>query len=167
MPVTLEDPVTAPTRPPDRAHGYSGREVCALAGITYRQLDYLARTRRIPDFDGTPGSGNRRRWSADLARRISVAACIHRFSPTWGQSADTVHSFPFVAGVVLDGPPPPATGWAITTSDGAIAYTVDADGLIDTIPVLETAPVGTAVLVVRYDVSQVEPDPAAMAEVRQ
>lgn len=44
---------------------YSTTEVCRLTGATYRQLDYWARTGRIP---GQPsgsviGSGNRRRWT--------------------------------------------------------------------------------------------------------
>jgi DNA-binding transcriptional MerR regulator len=43
---------------------YSAREVADLAGITYRQLDYWARTDLIrPSVVDAKGSGSRRRYS--------------------------------------------------------------------------------------------------------
>lgn len=44
--------------------GYGGPQVCALVGITYRQLDYWARTGLLtPSLVDAAGSGSRRRYS--------------------------------------------------------------------------------------------------------
>jgi DNA-binding transcriptional MerR regulator len=44
--------------------GYSGREAADIVGITYRQLDYWARTDLIrPTLADAKGSGSRRRYS--------------------------------------------------------------------------------------------------------
>lgn len=44
--------------------GYSGREAADIVGITYRQLDYWARTDLIrPSLADAKGSGSRRRYS--------------------------------------------------------------------------------------------------------
>ena len=44
--------------------GYSGRRTAEIAGITYRQLDYWARTDLIrPSIADARGSGSRRRYS--------------------------------------------------------------------------------------------------------
>lgn len=50
--------------------GYSGQRACEAAGITYRQLDYWARTDLIlPSVHDARGSGSRRRYSyRDLVR---------------------------------------------------------------------------------------------------
>lgn len=42
---------------------YSTREVLRLAGLTYRQLDYLCRTGRVPGQESGPGSGGQRRFT--------------------------------------------------------------------------------------------------------
>jgi DNA-binding transcriptional MerR regulator len=44
-------------------HGYSGPQVCRLVGITYRQLDYWARTGLLtPSLASAKGSGSKRRY---------------------------------------------------------------------------------------------------------
>lgn len=44
--------------------GYSGPQVCKIAGITYRQLDYWARTDLLrPSLADARGSGSKRRYS--------------------------------------------------------------------------------------------------------
>src|SRR5438132_8539596 len=44
--------------------GYRGPQVCKLVGITYRQLDYWARTNLIrPSIADARGSGTQRRYS--------------------------------------------------------------------------------------------------------
>ncbi|MEX2292428.1 MAG: MerR family transcriptional regulator [Acidimicrobiales bacterium] len=44
--------------------GFSGREAAAIVGITYRQLDYWARTDLIrPSLADAKGSGTRRKYS--------------------------------------------------------------------------------------------------------
>lgn len=51
--------------PPERAvEGWSGPQVCSLVGITYRQLDYWARTGLLrPSVAEARGSGSKRRYS--------------------------------------------------------------------------------------------------------
>src|ERR1700679_4314949 len=44
--------------------GYRGPQVCAIVGITYRQLDYWARTDLLrPSITEARGSGSQRRYS--------------------------------------------------------------------------------------------------------
>src|SRR4051794_16312737 len=44
--------------------GYRGPQVCSIVGITYRQLDYWARTDLIrPSIADAKGSGTQRRYS--------------------------------------------------------------------------------------------------------
>jgi DNA-binding transcriptional MerR regulator len=48
----------------DRELGYRAPQVCKLVGITYRQLDYWARTNLIlPSLQRASGSGSQRRYS--------------------------------------------------------------------------------------------------------
>jgi DNA-binding transcriptional MerR regulator len=50
--------------------GFSGPQVCAVVGISYRQLDYWARTELVrPSLADAHGSGTQRRYSyRDLVR---------------------------------------------------------------------------------------------------
>ena len=51
-------PATGPTE------GFRGTQVCAIVGITYRQLDYWARTDLLrPSIVDATGSGSQRRYS--------------------------------------------------------------------------------------------------------
>ena len=44
--------------------GYRGPQVCSIVGITYRQLDYWARTDLVrPSVADAKGSGSQRRYS--------------------------------------------------------------------------------------------------------
>jgi DNA-binding transcriptional MerR regulator len=44
--------------------GYRGPQVCSIVGITYRQLDYWARTKLLcPSITAAKGSGSQRRYS--------------------------------------------------------------------------------------------------------
>src|SRR5665811_2552286 len=44
--------------------GFRGPQVCSLVGITYRQLDYWARTGLLrPSITDATGSGSQRRYS--------------------------------------------------------------------------------------------------------
>ena len=48
----------------DQAHGYSGTRAAQIVGITYRQLDYWARTDLVrPSLADASGSGSRRSYS--------------------------------------------------------------------------------------------------------
>ncbi len=49
---------------PGHDEGYRGPQVCSIVGITYRQLDYWARTDLIrPSLAEATGSGSKRRYS--------------------------------------------------------------------------------------------------------
>jgi DNA-binding transcriptional MerR regulator len=53
-----------PTPQPDALIGYRGPTACAAAGITYRQLDYWARTELVvPSIRSATGSGSQRLYS--------------------------------------------------------------------------------------------------------
>lgn len=48
----------------EQAQGYSGSQTSAIVGITYRQLDYWARTDLVrPSITDAQGSGTRRHYS--------------------------------------------------------------------------------------------------------
>ena len=58
--------------------GYSGDEARKIVGITYRQLDYWARTELIrPSLADASGSGTRRRYTyRDLLKLKAIKALI-------------------------------------------------------------------------------------------
>jgi DNA-binding transcriptional MerR regulator len=58
--------------------GFSGPEVCRVVGITYRQLDYWARTDLVrPSLADARGSGTQRRYSyRDLVRLKVVKSLL-------------------------------------------------------------------------------------------
>jgi DNA-binding transcriptional MerR regulator len=59
----------------DQGTMLSSSEVCDLAGISYRQLDYWTRTGHAPgESRRRTGSGNRRRWSERQAAVLAVMA---------------------------------------------------------------------------------------------
>jgi DNA-binding transcriptional MerR regulator len=58
------DPLFADVRPTDASVGYRGPTACAAAAITYRQLDYWARTGLVaPSVRSATGSGSQRLYS--------------------------------------------------------------------------------------------------------
>jgi DNA-binding transcriptional MerR regulator len=60
--------------------GYNAFSACRVAGITYRQADYWARTGFItPSISGARGSGTQRRYSfADVVAMRCVAELLDR-----------------------------------------------------------------------------------------
>ena len=57
----------------DYNEGFSGPQVCALVGITYRQLDYWARTGLLtPSIASANGSGTKRRYAYHDVVEIKV-----------------------------------------------------------------------------------------------
>ncbi|MDE2096425.1 MAG: MerR family transcriptional regulator [Patescibacteria group bacterium] len=55
----------------------STQQVCALIGVTYRQLDYWTRTGHVRAIDDScPGSGQRRAYSVDEVAKVRL---IKRF----------------------------------------------------------------------------------------
>ena len=55
--------------------GITSIDACRLTGLTYRQLDYWARTGLItPSAATAQGSGTARRWTEDDVRLLKIAA---------------------------------------------------------------------------------------------
>lgn len=52
----------------------SSDEVCALTGLTYRQLDYYTRNGVLTPRHEARGSGHQRRWTADQVPQVIVVA---------------------------------------------------------------------------------------------
>ncbi len=73
-----ETPVPALPERPERPvgaddAGFGGKQVLAIVGITYRQLDYWARTDLLrPSLCDAKGSGSRRRYSYDDVVQLKV-----------------------------------------------------------------------------------------------
>lgn len=60
-----------------RTHRYSGKQAAEVAGISYRQLDYWARTDLLrPSHTDASGSGSRRSYSYDDVFRLRVIAAM-------------------------------------------------------------------------------------------
>ncbi|MGA4843268.1 MerR family transcriptional regulator [Streptomyces sp. G45] len=78
-----EGPAQQPGDPADSARdaiGYRGPTACAAAGITYRQLDYWARTGLVePSVRAAGGSGTQRLYSF---RDVVVLKVVKRFLDT-------------------------------------------------------------------------------------
>ncbi|MEF2526976.1 MULTISPECIES: MerR family transcriptional regulator [Streptomyces] len=73
-------PGTAPPPPAAEVVGYRGPTACAAAGITYRQLDYWARTGLVePTVRPAYGSGTQRLYSF---RDVVVLKIVKRFLDT-------------------------------------------------------------------------------------
>ena len=64
--------------PTPRELGFRGPQVCSIVGITYRQLDYWARTDLVrPSINDAKGSGTQRTYSfADLVRLKVVKSLL-------------------------------------------------------------------------------------------
>ncbi|MCC3650139.1 MerR family transcriptional regulator [Streptomyces xinghaiensis] len=72
-------PVTSPGQPSENV-GYRGPTACAAAGITYRQLDYWARTGLVePSVRSAQGSGGQRLYSIE---DVVVLKIVKRFLDT-------------------------------------------------------------------------------------
>ncbi len=64
LPKKVEQGVLSPDGAEWRETGFGGPEVCRIVGITYRQLDYWARTDLLrPSLVDAQGSGTQRRYS--------------------------------------------------------------------------------------------------------
>jgi hypothetical protein len=61
---------------------YTSSEVCALAGITYRQLDYWDRTGFLLPQVAAAGSGTQRLFSRAEVQVAAVAATAKNLPPT-------------------------------------------------------------------------------------
>jgi DNA-binding transcriptional MerR regulator len=75
---TEVQPTLAGMGPTPRELGFRGPQVCSIVGITYRQLDYWARTDLVrPSITDAKGSGTQRTYSfADLVRLKVVKSLL-------------------------------------------------------------------------------------------
>src|SRR6266852_9646504 len=74
----VEQPVLEGLAPAPTELGYRGPQVCSIVGITYRQLDYWARTDLVrPSITDARGSGTQRTYSyRDLVRLKVVKSLL-------------------------------------------------------------------------------------------
>lgn len=86
-------------------------DVCRIAGITYRQLDYWIRVGAITPAQQADGSGTQRRFTTGQARAIRLAATLR----TLGAPIATIGA---VAGQWADMPEHEWTGTLIVNHDG-------------------------------------------------
>jgi hypothetical protein len=127
--------------------------VCALTGLTYRQLDFLTRSRRSYPLLRGPiparGSGNARRWPRHVVRRLMITAHAER--------AGAGRDLPELAERILAGPEPPDAGWLIlggpATGLPDVAYASDPAEMCQ-----QLLAAGGAFQVIDYDLEQLAVD---------
>jgi len=67
-----------------RERQYRAAEVCRLAGITYRQLDYWARNGSLrPSISDCDGSGTNRLYSSDDVKKARAAGRLVHLGFRW------------------------------------------------------------------------------------
>lgn len=120
----------------------SSLRLSEILGISYRRLDYACRFSAALRAKNT-GSGTRRRFTEDEARRLLVAAQLTS-AVMAGTGSQTI--WPNAVVSCMEGPPPPESGFALLRPDGDVAYTstLTADDF-------DTGPVGG---LVRYDLAE-------------
>jgi DNA-binding transcriptional MerR regulator len=65
------------SQPPAAGRGFSGKQTAEIVGITYRQLDYWARTELVtPSLAEARGSGTRRRYSYQDLLELKVVKSL-------------------------------------------------------------------------------------------
>jgi DNA-binding transcriptional MerR regulator len=72
-----EQPMLDGMEPTPRELGFRGPQVCSIVGITYRQLDYWARTDLVrPSIADAKGSGTQRTYSFQDLVRLKVVKSL-------------------------------------------------------------------------------------------
>lgn len=131
--------------------GWRGPQVCAIVGITYRQLDYWARTQLVaPSLAEARGSGTVRRYShADLVelavikRLLDAGISLQSARRAITHLRDTLdHGDTTTANLVLTG-----TDTLLATSGDQIAELLrDGQGVLNILPLANvTADVDAAI----------------------
>jgi hypothetical protein len=102
--------------------GLSTNELGARLGLTFRQLDHLARTMAVDGVDiaGSTGSGIHRVWPWGVVNRLEVAAALSRQIPE-----PATYRWSSIARAVLQGPHPPPVGWVLLDDFGDVYYARD------------------------------------------
>lgn len=111
------------------AETFSSHEVCKLAGITWRQLDYWTRTGVLtPSWRGVRGSGGKRRWTdADVYQARVVGLLM-----AWSTHADTGGAGRIARRVAQElGEMPAGSGYLVVGAGGDVAWARDGDELAE------------------------------------
>jgi hypothetical protein len=106
--------------PPTTTTLYPSSHATDLVGCTYRQLDYLIRVGILTGETLNNGSGSRRAFTPDHVARLAVAYRLASAMPRHGSPASS--AWPLWANAVLNGPPPPARGFAVLDQVGTVRY---------------------------------------------
>lgn len=107
------------------------RELARHLGVSYRQLDYLARRPELrtvsADLAGATGSGTRRHWSPEVVARLEIAGRLADVSgQPWG----------ILAAAVMRSPEPPLAGWALLDG-GGVHFAADEYELVEALAEVE------------------------------
>jgi len=90
---------------------YTSEQVCQLANISYRQLDYWVRLRHLNPRNARYGSGNNRIWTfQEACKAVAIARMLNDGIVLW-KAADLVNNgryallveLPFPEGGEVDG----------------------------------------------------------------
>ena len=82
--------------------GFSGPLVCRLSGVTYRQLDYWARTDLVtPSVTPAQGSGSKRRYSYQDLLEVKVIKSLLDSGVSLGRTRQAVECLREALGVDL------------------------------------------------------------------
>jgi hypothetical protein len=112
-------PLPAPTHegPDLHAGHYSTLAAARSLGVTFRQLDVLARS-----LDWTPGSGAHRAWRPEWVARLRVARALLDVVGDLGNPGFS--PFPRFARAVLDGPDPRRYQWVAWSAADGVTYSI-------------------------------------------
>lgn len=119
---------------------YSTPEVCALAGVTYRQVDYWVRTGIVgPSVKDASGSGSHRRWSFQDVVKVTIIARLLTIGVGIGhiRVIDALDGLEFTdeSGVLLVGKDTamvvPVTQLGLALQEMGGGYALPLDGVLD------------------------------------
>lgn len=98
------------------AGGLSTMELADRLGVTFRQLDYLASETGCVELvaGGRGQAGRQRVWPEVVVAKLSVATAL--------ANASGGRPWSSVAKLVLEGPVPPPSGWALLDPLGNVRY---------------------------------------------
>lgn len=131
------------------ADGLSTMELADRLGVSFRQLDYLARSAGINETIGGArgsGGGRQRVWPASVVDRLVVATELAQVVVHGGRG----YGYPWgtTAKLILAGPEPVRPGgWVLVDDLGAVRYAADPVGLAGLLAR------GWGGVVARYDLS--------------
>jgi len=110
----------------------TGREVCALAGITYRQLDYWCRMDVLTPEVDAHGSGSRRAFTRPQARALAVCGRVAELAAGGGAPLVGTLSAVFELLDLSEGLGDEEPGWVVI-ADGRPRVVWLADELADAV----------------------------------